>query len=154
MDIKLDGIDKQILNLLQIDAKMNVKEVGAKVGLTVTPTYERIKRLEKSGVIEGYVAVLNKKKIGKTLEVLCHVSLSSHSKEKIKKFEDEVTQIDDVMECFHVTGDADYLLKILVSDIDEYQKFLRNKLSVLDNVINVRSVFVMTNVKSNSVVKL
>lgn len=154
MDIKLDGIDKQILNLLQVDAKMNVKEVGAKVGLTVTPTYERIKRLEKSGVIEGYVAVLNKKKIGKTLEVLCHVSLSSHSKEKIKKFEDEVTQIDDVMECFHVTGDADYLLKILVSDIDEYQKFLRNKLSVLDNVINVRSVFVMTNVKSNSVVRL
>ena len=154
MRINLDDIDKTILNLLQEDAKMNVKEVAGKIGLSVTPTYERIKRLEKNNIIVNYVAVLNKKKIGKKLEVLCNVSLSSHSKEKIKQFEKEVILIDEVMDCYHVTGDADYLLKIVVSDIDEYQVFLRDKLAVLENVINVRSVFVMTNVKSNSIIKL
>jgi len=151
---KLDQIDKHILELLQLDAKLNVKQIASKIGLTTTPTYERIKRLERDGIIKKYIAVLDHRKIGKSLEVLCNVSLSSHSKEKIKKFEEEISRIDDVMNCYHVTGDADYLLKILVSDIDEYQLFLRHKLSVLDNVVNVRSVFVMTNVKSDSVVRL
>ena len=151
---KLDAIDRKILNVLQLDAKLNVKQIAAKVGLTTTPTYERIKRLENSGVIKNYVAVLNKKKVGKTLEVLCNVSLNSHTKDNISKFEKEIVKIDEVMDCYHVTGDADYLLRVLVATIEDYQQFLREKLSVLDNVINVRSVFVMTNVKSNSVVKL
>lgn len=152
--IQLDSIDKTILKLLQLDAKMNVKEIAAKIKLTVTPTYERIKRLEKNGVITKYVAVINKKKVGKSLEVLCHVSLSSHSKDKIISFENEINKIDEVMDCYHVTGDSDYLLKILVTDIGEYEQFLRNKLSVLDNLSNVKSVFVMTNVKSHSIIQL
>ena len=150
---KLDNIDKKLLFWLQVDAKMNVKQLASKVGLTTTPTYERVKRLEKLGVIKNYVAVLDKKKVGKSLEVLCNVSLSSHSKDKITDFESKIVKFDEVMDCYHVTGDADYLLKILVSDIEDYQHFLRHKLSVLENVSNVRSVFVMTNVKSNSVVK-
>ena len=151
---KLDNTDKRIINLLQLDAKMNVKQIASKVNLTITPTYERIKRLEKSGVIKNYVAVIDKKKVGKSLEVLCHVSLSSHSKDKINSFEKEIIKIDEVMDCYHVTGDSDYLLKILVVDIDQYEQFLRNKLSVLDNLSNVKSVFVMTNVKSHSIVSL
>ena len=112
----LDAIDKQILNLLQQNSKANIKEVALKIGLTQTPTYERIKRLEKLGVIQKYVAVLNKEKVGYTVEVFCQVSLLVHSKDLITKFEIAVNKIDEVIECFHVAGNYDYLLKVIVKD--------------------------------------
>lgn len=151
---KMDKIDRAILNHLQHDAKLNIKQIASKVGLTVTPTYERIKRLELNGVIKSYVAILDKEKIDKTLEVFCNVSLSSHSKDIITSFEVKIANFHEVMDCYHITGQSDYLLKIIVADINEYQQFLVNKLAVLDNVSNVQSQFVMTNVKSNTPIKL
>lgn len=152
--MKIDLIDKAILKHLQIDSKMNVKEIAGKVGLTITPTYERIKRLENNGIIKSYVAILDKQKVDKSLEAFCSVSLSSHSKKIITAFEKEIVNFNEVMECYHITGNSDYLLKVLVSDIQEYQQFIINKLAVIDNVSNVQSQFVMTNVKSNSPVIL
>jgi DNA-binding Lrp family transcriptional regulator len=150
MIVNLDVTDKKILNLLQQNSKANIKEIALKIGLTQTPTYERIKRLEKSGVIKNYIAVLNKEKMGYTIEVFCQVTLLVHSKEMITRFENAVNKIDEVMECFHVAGNYDYLLKIIVKDMNSYQAFLKNKLSVLDSVSNVQSTFVMSSTKDNS----
>lgn len=152
--INLDSIDKAILMELQRSAKLNTKEIAAKVGLSVTPTYERIKRLENQGIINSYVALLDKDKIGKSLEVFCHVTLKSHAKDVIQNFEKNIVELDDVVECYHVTGNSDYLVKVLVSNIKEYQEFIIDKISTIDNVSNVQSAFVMTNVKSNTAIKL
>ncbi len=148
--VNLDLTDKKILNLLQQNSKANIKEIALKIGLTQTPTYERIKRLEKEGVIKNYIAVLDKEKVGYTIEVFCQVTLLVHSKEMITRFENAVNKIDEVMECFHVAGNYDYLLKIIVKDMSSYQAFLKNKLSVLDSVANVQSTFVMSSTKDNN----
>lgn len=150
MVVNLDVTDKKILNLLQQNSKANIKEIALKIGLTQTPTYERIKRLEKAGVIKNYIAVLDKEKVGFTIEVFCQVTLLVHSKEMITRFENAINKIDEVMECFHVAGNYDYLLKIIVKDMNSYQAFLKNKLSVLDSVANVQSTFVMSSTKDSA----
>jgi|OpeIllAssembly_1097287.scaffolds.fasta_scaffold16787_4 DNA-binding Lrp family transcriptional regulator len=150
MVINLDVTDKKILNLLQQNSKANIKEIALKIGLTQTPTYERIKRLEKAGVIKSYIAVLDKEKVGYTIEVFCQVTLLVHSKDMITRFENAINKIDEVMECFHVAGNYDYLLKIIVKDMNSYQAFLKNKLSVLDSVANVQSTFVMSSTKDST----
>ena len=152
--ILLDSIDKQLVNLLQKNSKANIKEIALKIGLTQTPTYERIKRLEKSGVIKKYVAILNKEKIGFTIEVFCQVTLLVHSKELILKFENAINKMPEVIECFHVAGNYDYLLKVIVTDMKHYQLFLKHKLSVLDSVGNVQSTFVMSSTKDTTILKL
>jgi len=148
--VNLDVTDKKILNLLQQNSKANIKEIALKIGLTQTPTYERIKRLEKDGVIKNYIAVLDKEKVGFTIEVFCQVTLLVHSKEMITRFENAINKLDEVMECFHVAGNYDYLLKIIVKDMNCYQAFLKNKLSVLDSVANVQSTFVMSSTKDST----
>lgn len=150
----LDNTDKKILTLLQKNSKINIKELALKTKLTQTPVYERIKRLEKSGVIQKYIAVLNKEKIGYNVEVFCQVTLLVHSKELITKFENSVNKIEEIIECFHVAGNYDYLLKVIVKDMKNYQFFLKNKLSVLDSVGNVQSTFVMSSTKGTSILNL
>ena len=152
--ILLDLIDNKLVNLLQQNSKANIKELALKIGLTQTPTYERIKRLEKSGVIQKYIAVIDKEKVGFLVEVFCQVTLLVHSKELITKFENAVNKIDEVIECFHVAGNYDYLLKVTVKDMKSYQLFLKNKLSVLDSVGNVQSTFVMSSTKDTTIIKL
>ncbi len=152
--ISLDNIDLIILNILQLNSKANIKEIALKVGLTQTPTYERIKRLEKLGVIEKYIAVINKAKVGFNIEVFCQVSLQVHSRGLINKFELAVLRMNEVMECFHVAGNYDYLLKVIVKDMKSYQLFLKNKLSVLDSVANVQSTFILSATKSNTVLQI
>jgi DNA-binding Lrp family transcriptional regulator len=149
MIISLDLTDKKILNLLQQNSKANIKSISLQIGLTQTPTYERIKRLEKAGVIKNYIAVLDKEKVGYTIEVFCQVTLLVHSKDMITRFENAINKIDEVMECFHVAGNYDYLLKIIVKDMSSYQAFLKDKLSVLDSVGNVQSTFVMSSTKDS-----
>jgi len=147
---KLDKIDTEILMLLQFNSKMNMKEIALKIGLTVSPTYDRIKRLEKSGIINGYSAEINREKVGLNLVVFCQVTLQVHSKKLITQFENAVDKMPEVVGCFHIAGNFDYLLKIVTPDIKSYQFFLKNKLSVLESVSNVQSNFVMSAVKENS----
>ena len=147
----LDTIDQQILMLLQQNSKMNIKEIALKVGLTASPTYDRIKRLEKSGVITRYVAEINREKVGLDLVVFCQVTLQVHSKKLITQFESAVEKMPEVLGCYHIAGNFDYLLKIVTPNIKSYQFFLKNKLSVLESVANVQSNFVMSAVKENSV---
>lgn len=148
--LALDETDKHILNLLQGNSKMNVKQIALQIGLSQTPTYERIKRLEKSGIIENYIAVINKEKAGLSVVVFCQVSLMVHSKEMISKFENSINKLNEIVSCYHVAGNFDYLLKIVVKDMSSYQLFLKNKLSVLDAVRTVQSNFVMTSIKDNT----
>lgn len=147
MDLQLDEIDRKILTLLSSNAKMGNKEIAAEIGLTVTPTFERIKRLERQGVIKGYSVQLDKKKIGKGLHVICQVSLKAHNLDLLVGFEDEVVHLNEVSACYHIAGNYDYLLSIEVKDMDEYQKFLKEKLASIPNIANVQSSFVMSNLK-------
>lgn len=145
--MKLDETDLKILALLKGNGKMNNKQLAAEVGLTVTPTFERVKRLERIGVIQSYQAVIDKKAIGKGLSVHCHVTLKSHLSTLISEFESAVVELVEVSACHHIAGDFDYLLLVEVSDMDEYQMFLREKLSTIPSIGNVRSSFVMNTLK-------
>ncbi|XZF16190.1 Lrp/AsnC family transcriptional regulator [Chitinophagaceae bacterium MMS25-I14] len=144
---QLDKTDKRILEVLQQEARLNTKEVAAKIGLSVTPTYERLKKIEQSGIITGFAAILDRHKIGKDLAIFCNVSLQLHNRTHIEQFEKAVNQLDEVMECYHVAGNYDYLLKVVVSDMNSYQQFLTNKLARINNIAQVHSSFVMTEIK-------
>lgn len=144
---QLDETDLKILEILQENSKLGNKEIAERIGLTVTPTFERIKRLERFRIIRSYTAVVDKKAIGKGLKVLCQVSLKAHNLDLLLGFEDEVVHLNEVSACFHIAGDYDYLLTIEVGDMDEYQRFLKEKLASIPNIANVQSSFVMSTLK-------
>lgn len=147
MAYELDPIDSEILELLSKNGKLGNKEIAAKIGLSTTPTFERIRRLERKGIIKGYVAVLDKTKIGKGLKVFCQVSLKSHNLEIIEGFEKAVIHLNEVSACYHIAGDFDYSLFIEVTDMEEYQVFLKQKLANIPNIANVQTAFVMSTLK-------
>ncbi len=147
MDENIDAIDQHIIQLLLSNSKLGTKEIASKIGLTVTPTFERIKRLERRGVIVGYSAKINRKKIGKGLQVYCQTSLKSHNLELIEQFEQSIVELEEVVSCHHIAGNIDYLLYIEVADMEEYQQFLRNKLATIPNIANVQTSFVMRTLK-------
>jgi len=143
----MDNIDRAILKILSENAKLGTKEIANQIGLTITPTYERVRRLERTGVITGYTVRLNKKKIGKNLQVFCQVSLKEHNLELLKKFEDQVVNLPQVSDCYHIAGDHDYALMIEVLDMDEYEEFLREHLATIPSIAHVQSSFVMREIK-------
>ncbi len=140
---ELDAIDLRILKLLQQNAKLTNKEIAATIGMTITPVYERIKRMEESGFIRSYVALLDKEKMGFALVAYCNVSLKQHTQAYLENFEKEIRAIPEVTECYHIAGMYDYLLKAVVKDMQAYQQFIVNKLAKLDNIGTVQSSFVM-----------
>ena len=148
--LRIDAVDIQILDLLQANAKMTTKEIAAQLSITTTPVYERIKRLEKTGIIKSYATILNRVLIDKSLMAICMVQLSKHAKEQLEKFESEALKIPEVIECFHVAGQYEYFLKVIVADMNEYQHFIVNKLSIIANVGNVQSSFVMKELKNET----
>ncbi|MCW3465485.1 Lrp/AsnC family transcriptional regulator [Chitinophaga nivalis] len=143
----LDKTDRRILQVLQTNARLNTKEIAHRIGLSVTPTYERLKKIEKLGIIKDYVTLLHGEMIGKTLVAFCNVSLQLHSQPLLKKFEAAIAKMEEVMECYHVAGTYDYLLKVVVDDMRSYQHFLTNKLAAIENIAQVHSSFVMTEIK-------
>jgi DNA-binding Lrp family transcriptional regulator len=148
--MKLDATDKQILKFLQEDAKMTTKELAYRLGLTPTPIFERIKRLEKSGLIAKYVVILDKKIAGKNLTAFCTVSLKEHAREYIKEFAAEISKLPEVLECYHIAGMFDFMIKVVVEDMDMYHHFVYNKLASIDYIGNVRSSFVMSEIKNST----
>lgn len=142
-----DKTDRHLLMLLQQDAKLTTRQLAHHLNLTVTPVYERVRKLEKAGYISKYVALTNKKKLGKLLTVFCHVSLKEHNKAMIHEFEEQINHIPEVMECHHIAGIHDYLLKVVTDDMDAYHHFVYNKLTAIGNIANVNSSFVMNEIK-------
>ena len=149
---KLDNIDHQLLAYLQQDAKKTTKELALLLGLSNTAVYERIKKLERQKIITNYVALIDKEKVEKSFMVLCQVKLSQHMKSNIIQFEREVLKFEEVLECYHVSGDYDYILKILVKNMDAYRKFLIEKLTVISGIGSTQSTFVIKEVKNTTLV--
>ena len=144
----MDAIDKRILMVLQEDAKANIKMIAEKSGLSVSPTFARIKKLEQLGYIKKYIALLDEVKIGKSLQVFCQVTLSTHSKDYIDNFKKKIKKLPEVMGCYHVSGNYDFLLKIAVKDMNEYQKLAVDQLAVIEGISNVQSTFVLEEIKN------
>ncbi len=152
--MKLDEIDLKLLNLLQTNARLTTKQLASELKLSTTPVHERIKKLEKEGVIKNYSARVDRMKVGKALVVYCAVSLQEHQRDTIAQFERAIAHVNEVADCSHVSGDYDYLLKVLVHDMDEYRQLLRNKLSAINGIGKVQSLFVMNEVKSTDFINL
>ncbi|MBS2097263.1 Lrp/AsnC family transcriptional regulator [Carboxylicivirga linearis] len=148
--IQLDATDKKLIMLLQKDAKMTTKQLAHHLNLSITPVFERIKRLERNGVIEKYVAIINKEKVGKELIAFCNVSLKEHSHDIIRDFEKSISELPEVLECHHIAGMFDYTLKVVTEDMETYHHFVYNKLSSVNNVGNVQSSFVMREIKTGT----
>lgn len=147
MEPELDEIDQKILALLKENSKMGNKEIAGQVGLTITPTYERIKRMERIGVIKGYGVKLNPRLIGKGLKVQCLVSLKEHHLDLLRSFEEKIVHLEEISECYHIAGEYDYILVIEVKDMEQYQHFLTEKLASIPSISNVQSSFVMSTIK-------
>jgi Lrp/AsnC family transcriptional regulator, leucine-responsive regulatory protein len=148
----MDTIDKNLLKLLQTNSKSTTKELSLKLNLSVTAIYERIKKFEKEGIIASYVALLNRNKIQKGFVVFCQIKLIQQSKEFIMDFEKEVIKFTEILECFNVSGDYDYILKIVVKDMEEYRDFLVNKLSTLNQIGSKHSTFMIGEVKNTTII--
>ena len=149
-----DDFDKKLLIYLQEDAKQTTKELSYKLGLSVTAVYERIKKLEKLGVISKYVALLSRDKINRNFTVLCHVKLIQHKKEYVIEFEKEVVNLPEITECFHVSGDYDYILKINVKDMQDYRNFMLSKLTTIKHIASTHSSFMISEVKNTTAIIL
>ncbi|WP_292009178.1 Lrp/AsnC family transcriptional regulator [Chryseobacterium sp.] len=147
-----DEIDRKLLQFLQEDAKQTTKELSYKLGLSVTAVYERIKKLENAKVVLKYVAILDKCKVDRNFVVLCHVKLIQHKKEYILQFEKEVMTLPEVTECFHISGDYDYILKICVRDIEDYRNFMLSKLTTLQHITSTHSSFIISEVKNTTAI--
>ena len=146
----LDAIDKKLLFLLQTDSKKTTKELSLKLNLSVTAVYERIKKLEREGIIDKYVVLVNRSKVQKGFVIFCHLKLMQHTKEFISQFEKEVVELNEVLECFHVSGDYDYILKICVKDMEEYREFMVTKLTTLQHIGSTHSTFMIGEVKNTT----
>lgn len=152
--MELDDTDKKLLLFLQEDCKQTTKELSNKLGLSVTAVYERVKKLENAGVISRYVALLDRKKVNREFIVLCHVKLTQHRKEFVLQFEKEVMNLQEVTECFHVSGDYDYILKVGVRNIEDYRNFMLTKLTTLQHIASTHSSFMISEVKNTTAIAL
>jgi Lrp/AsnC family leucine-responsive transcriptional regulator len=150
MQKELDPVDIQILQLLQENARMTNKEIGEKLHKTATPINDRVRRLQDMGVIKRYVAVLDHDKIHRGLMAFTHVQLKDHSKDILGNFERQIIQSPEVLECYHLSGAADFLLKVAVRDLKAYHEFLMNRLFNIMAVGSVESKFVFKEAKSEN----
>jgi Lrp/AsnC family transcriptional regulator, leucine-responsive regulatory protein len=147
----LDEKDRSILRLLQHNARITVKEISDKVHLSTTPVHERIKRMEDAGVIKQYATLVDHAKVKKGLMVICYVSLRQHNKNAGAKFIKTIQEMNEVIECYNISGEFDFMLKVVAKDMDTYYNFHVNKLSEAENIGHVQSVFVMGVIKQTHV---
>ncbi|MEP5254695.1 MAG: Lrp/AsnC family transcriptional regulator [Winogradskyella arenosi] len=150
----LDKIDTQLLDLLQKDSNRTTKSIAEELGMSTSPIFERIKKLEKEGYIEKYVAVLNPKKIGLKLTVFIGITLQGHTRSYLEKFVKEINGFPEVVECHRVSGNFDYLLKLVVEDIEAYETFIISKLTLLPYLGNVQSLIAMSTSKATNAIDL
>ncbi len=143
----LDEIDKKLLNILQLNSRITIRELSDKLHLSTTPIHERIKKLEKSGYIKQYLTLVDPKLLGKKLIVYVSASLNDHTKEAIDAFEKEMEKLDEVMECYYISGNSDFLIKVHCNDMDDFHNFITYKFSTIKNITQFYSSFVMAESK-------
>ncbi|UTW66010.1 Lrp/AsnC family transcriptional regulator [bacterium SCSIO 12643] len=150
----MDAIDKQILEFLQSDAKLTAKEMAEKLSLTPTPVYERIKKLERSGIIQKYVALLDAEKANKGLTVFLNITIKEHQIEHRQKFVQEISNLKDIVELYHTSGSYDFLAKVRFSNIKEYRNFLVNEITAIKNIGDIDSQIVLEEIKYSTIVQV
>jgi len=152
--MKLDNFDRQILSLMQRDASLSAAEIGERVGLSQSPCWRRINRLEEAGIILRRVAQLDRRKLGLDMLVFATVKLTAHGRRSLPEFGEAVRAYPEVLECYTIMGDMDFILKILTRDIYAYERFFFSKLSQLPGVQEVNSSIAMSNIKMTSEIPL
>ncbi|MBU2929231.1 Lrp/AsnC family transcriptional regulator [Winogradskyella psychrotolerans] len=150
----LDKIDTQLLAILQKNSNRTTKSIAEELGMSTSPIFERIKKLEKEGYIEKYVAILNNKKIGLKLTVFIGITLQGHTRSYLEKFVKEINNFPEVVECHRVSGNFDYLLKLVVEDIEAYETFIISKLTLLPYLGNVQSLIALSTSKETNEIDL
>lgn len=149
-----DKVDKKLLELLQLDSKQTNKELSNKLNLSVTTVYERIKKLERENVINKYVALVNKEMVDKSFVAFCQIKLAQHSQDFVIKFEKDVANLTEVLECYHISGDYDYLLKVLVKDMEAFREFMVNRLTKISLIGSTHSTFMISEVKHTTAINI
>lgn len=152
--VKLDQIDKHILEILQANAKITNSQLATEIGLSPAPTLERVRKLENGGLIKSYHAEIDVKQMGLGTGVFVLISLSAHKKSQIMSFVDKINKIPEVIECHHITGSGDFLLKILTKDISSYQQLILNTLADIDEIGNMQSMMILSTFKESKVMPI
>ena len=152
--MKIDAIDKKILNTLQKNAKITNAKLSKEVGLSPAPTLERVRKLETRGIISGYHAKLDKSKIGLNVSTYVMVSLKSHNKKNLDLFIDQIKNVDNIVECHHIKGSGDFILKVVAKDIESYQKLMLEKVSEIESTDSLQSMIILSTFKDNKVMPL
>jgi len=143
----LDAIDRKILGLLQSDSRTTMQELSEKVGLSVSPCHRRVKLLEERGVITRYIATVDQKSLGLHVSVFISIKLARQKEEDLNRFAKAISKWDEVLECYLMTGNRDYLLRVVAADLSSYEAFLKNKLTRLDGIASIESSFALSQVK-------
>lgn len=151
MDFQLDELDKKILEKLQLNGKITNSQLAKEIGLSPPPTSERVKKLEQSGLIKSYHAKLDKDKLGLGVEIFIMASLNGSRKATITSFTNKIQAIPEVVECHHVTGSSDFMLKVLSRDIKTYNSFVVDKLIEIEEIANINSLVVLNTIKDSKV---
>ncbi|WP_417199716.1 Lrp/AsnC family transcriptional regulator [Bizionia sp.] len=152
--MNFDLIDLKLLQFLQEDAKQTNKMLSNRLSLSVTAVYERIRKLEREGVIAQYVALLDKNKVDRSFVAFCHIKLVQHTQNNIVKFEREVANLEEISECYHISGDYDYLLKVMVQDMEDFREFMVKKLTSINHIGSTHSMFVINEVKHTTAIMI
>ncbi|MCF2444180.1 Lrp/AsnC family transcriptional regulator [Dyadobacter sp. CY345] len=152
--MQLDTTDRRILELLQENAQFTMKEIASRINLSVTPVHDRIRKLEREGFIDKYVCLLNRRKLGKSLIVYCNITLDKQKRESFEDFNQAIVNMSEVLECSVVSGNFDYMLKVVVEDGEAYNQFYQHKLSALKSVLHISSYFVISEIKYSTGISL
>jgi len=147
---KLDSVDKNIIEILQQEGRIANKELAERIGLTTTPTLERVRRLERDGVIEGYSAKVNKESVGGGFTAFVKVTLKVHQLNLLEEFTSAIQEIPEILACYHTTGDGDFLLQVVAKDTKDYEQLMRNKLTTLPDVERLHTSIVLNTIKDES----
>lgn len=151
---KLDKIDRMILDILQSNAKITNAQLSKEIGLSPAPTLERVKKLELSGIIKSYHAKLDTDKIGLGVSTFVYVTLKGHNKQNIDVFLEEINKIDEIIECHHITGSGDFILRVIAADIASYQKLMLERVSDISVVDNLQSMVILSTFKDSKVLPI
>ncbi len=148
--IKLDELDKKIIRILQKEGRLSNKELSERINLTTTPTLERVRRLEKQNVIEGYSATVNKESVGMGFSAFVSITLSVHQLSYMDEFNKAVKSIPEILACYNTTGEGDFLLHIVAKDVKDYEQLMRTKLTTLPDVQRLHTSIVLSTIKEES----
>ena len=152
--MKIDRTDKKILEILQKNAKITNAKLSKQIGLSPAPTLERVRKLESRGIISGYHAKLNMSKVGLGVSTFVMVSLKGHNKKNLQSFLDKIKDVENIVECHHITGSGDFILRIVAEDIESYQELMLDKVSEIEVTDSLQSMVILSTFKDNKVIQV